>query len=99
MKPAVKDSANQGPLEDLTTLLRLAQPTVVYTHNLADKHETHVAVAVLRQGGGQRGGSSKHSNDEFSKEKLEKMKSFVKGEAAKNMPGKLPGAPGQGGQK
>ena len=27
-------------------MLRLARPQVVYTHNLADKHPTHVAVAL-----------------------------------------------------
>ena len=42
----VKSSANLDPVEDLTELLRLARPEVVYTHNLADKHLTHVAVAL-----------------------------------------------------
>ena len=31
---------------DLLVILKAARPRVVYTHNLADKHETHVAVAV-----------------------------------------------------
>ena len=43
---AVKDSANTGPVDDIIALLRAAQPEVVYTHNLADKHDTHVGVAV-----------------------------------------------------
>jgi LmbE family N-acetylglucosaminyl deacetylase len=43
---AVKDSTNRGPVEDITALVRLARPDVVYTHNLADKHDTHVGVAV-----------------------------------------------------
>jgi LmbE family N-acetylglucosaminyl deacetylase len=43
---AVKDGANQAPLEDLIALLGAAQPQVVYTHNLADKHDTHVSVAL-----------------------------------------------------
>jgi len=43
---AVKDSANTGPVDDLVALLRAAQPEAVYTHNLADKHDTHVGVAV-----------------------------------------------------
>ncbi len=43
---AIRDSANQGPVEDITSLLHLARPQVVYTHNLADKHDTHVGVAV-----------------------------------------------------
>jgi LmbE family N-acetylglucosaminyl deacetylase len=43
---AVKDPSNTGPVEDILYLLRVAQPEVVYTHNLADKHDTHVAVAL-----------------------------------------------------
>ena len=43
---AVKDASNRSPVEDLTRLFRLAQPEVVYTHNLADKHDTHVAVTL-----------------------------------------------------
>ena len=43
---AVKDGANRQPVEDLAALLKAARPTYVYTHNLADKHDTHVAVAV-----------------------------------------------------
>jgi len=43
---AVKDSANSGPVDDLEQLLRAASPKVVYTHNLADKHDTHVGVAL-----------------------------------------------------
>ena len=42
----VKDSSNKDPVEDLALLLKLAQPAVVYTHNLADKHDTHVAVTL-----------------------------------------------------
>ena len=42
----IKNSAEKDPVEDLQALLRLAQPEVVYTHNLADKHPTHVAVAL-----------------------------------------------------
>jgi LmbE family N-acetylglucosaminyl deacetylase len=33
-------------LSDLDQILRAARPEVVYTHNLADKHDTHVAVAL-----------------------------------------------------
>jgi LmbE family N-acetylglucosaminyl deacetylase len=43
---AVKESANRAPLEDLKALLKEAAPQVVYTHNLADKHDTHVATAL-----------------------------------------------------
>lgn len=43
---AVKRPANTDPVEDLALLLRIARPEIVYTHNPADKHDTHVAVAV-----------------------------------------------------
>jgi LmbE family N-acetylglucosaminyl deacetylase len=43
---AVKDAGNRAPVEDLALLLKQARPEVVYTHNLADKHDTHVAVAL-----------------------------------------------------
>lgn len=43
---AVKDGANQSPVEDMVKLVQLTQPDVVYTHNLADKHDTHVGVAL-----------------------------------------------------
>jgi LmbE family N-acetylglucosaminyl deacetylase len=43
---AVKNAANLHPVEDLTALLRATHPKFVYTHNLADKHDTHVSVAL-----------------------------------------------------
>jgi LmbE family N-acetylglucosaminyl deacetylase len=43
---AVKDPANQPLKEDLTAILRAARPQVVYLHNLADKHDTHVGVSL-----------------------------------------------------
>lgn len=43
---AVKDSSNKGPVEDIALLLKIARPQVVYTHDLADKHDTHVSVAL-----------------------------------------------------
>jgi LmbE family N-acetylglucosaminyl deacetylase len=43
---AVKDAASQVVVQDLVAILRATQPEVVYTHNLADKHDTHVAVAL-----------------------------------------------------
>ena len=43
---AVKDPVNQDPTEEIRALIDKARPTRVYTHNLADKHDTHVAVAV-----------------------------------------------------
>ncbi|HUX76872.1 MAG TPA: PIG-L family deacetylase [Anaerolineae bacterium] len=42
----VKDGADKSPVKDLELLLRAARPRIVYTHNLADKHDTHVAVAL-----------------------------------------------------
>lgn len=42
----IKDPAQSDPVADLVALLRTAHPEVVYTHNLADKHPTHVAVAM-----------------------------------------------------
>ncbi len=43
----VKDNSQSGPVDDLEALIELAQPEVVYLHNPADKHDTHVA-AFLR---------------------------------------------------
>ncbi len=43
---AIKDGKNLAPIQDIITLLRVTQPQVVYTHNLADKHATHVGVAL-----------------------------------------------------
>lgn len=43
----VKTSAKQGPLlEDLHQILSNATPDVIYTHNLMDKHDTHIAVVL-----------------------------------------------------
>jgi len=43
---SVKDPKNAEVLSDLTEILRVTRPEVVYTHNLADKHDTHVGVAL-----------------------------------------------------
>jgi len=43
---AAKDRADDRPVEDLGRLLQAVRPEVVYTHNLADKHPTHVGVAL-----------------------------------------------------
>jgi len=43
---AVKVGANKQPVEDLAALFLAARPQVVYTHNLADKHDTHVGVTL-----------------------------------------------------
>jgi LmbE family N-acetylglucosaminyl deacetylase len=41
----VKDGANKNAAADITALMKAMQPAIVYTHNLADKHPTHVGVA------------------------------------------------------
>jgi len=43
---AVKDASDRAVAGDLDALLAVMSPRVVYTHNLADKHDTHVAVAL-----------------------------------------------------
>ncbi|HHJ06453.1 MAG TPA: PIG-L family deacetylase [Anaerolineae bacterium] len=43
---AVKDGNNRQPVEDIARLLQAARPQVVYTHNLADKHDTHIGVTL-----------------------------------------------------
>lgn len=43
---AVKDPHHEGVARDLDWLLSAMKPDVVYTHNLADKHDTHVATAL-----------------------------------------------------
>ncbi|MBI4873158.1 MAG: PIG-L family deacetylase [Acidobacteria bacterium] len=42
----IKNPADSGPRNDIRALIEAARPEVVYTHNLADKHDTHVAVAL-----------------------------------------------------
>jgi LmbE family N-acetylglucosaminyl deacetylase len=42
----IKDPSKLEPVSDIATLLKAARPKFVYTHNLADKHDTHVAVAL-----------------------------------------------------
>ena len=41
---SVKDPSNPALVDDLVAILDVAQPDVVYTHNPADKHDTHVGV-------------------------------------------------------
>jgi LmbE family N-acetylglucosaminyl deacetylase len=43
---AVKDKNNPDVVGDLKQLLSAAKAKVVYTHNLADKHDTHVGVTL-----------------------------------------------------
>ncbi len=42
----VKNAAQTQPVADLVALFKAARPRFIYTHNLADKHDTHVAVAL-----------------------------------------------------
>ena len=42
---SIKDPTNDDLENDLVKILSESQPEVVYTHNLADKHSTHIAVA------------------------------------------------------
>lgn len=42
----VKDVSRHEPVDDILAILRATKPQFVYTHNLADKHDTHVAVAL-----------------------------------------------------
>jgi LmbE family N-acetylglucosaminyl deacetylase len=41
-----KDAGARDLVEDIKMLMRATKPQVVYTHNPADKHDTHVAVAL-----------------------------------------------------
>ncbi len=43
---AVKEPANTQPDDDLTAILKATRPQVVYVHNPADKHATHVGVVA-----------------------------------------------------
>jgi len=42
----IKDASRVEPVEDIMVLIRATKPQVIYTHNLADKHDTHLAVAL-----------------------------------------------------
>jgi LmbE family N-acetylglucosaminyl deacetylase len=42
----VKDASRLETVADILTVLRVTKPTFVYTHNLADKHDTHLSVAL-----------------------------------------------------
>jgi LmbE family N-acetylglucosaminyl deacetylase len=43
---AVKDAKAPAVTDDLEAILKATRPREVYTHNLADKHDTHVGVAL-----------------------------------------------------
>jgi len=42
----IKDASRPEPVDDILEILRATKPKAIYTHNLADKHDTHVAVAL-----------------------------------------------------
>lgn len=42
----VKDPAETALVSDLAEILRATRPQVVYTHNPADKHDTHIGVTI-----------------------------------------------------
>lgn len=42
----VKDGGLPAPRLEIKSLIEAGRPRVIYTHNLADKHDTHVAVAL-----------------------------------------------------
>jgi LmbE family N-acetylglucosaminyl deacetylase len=43
---AVKNPDDPGPVADLASIFKLARPSIVYLHNPADKHDTHVACCL-----------------------------------------------------
>ena len=42
----VKDPKNTAIVEEVAEIIKAAKPKYLYTHNLADKHDTHVATAL-----------------------------------------------------
>lgn len=42
----IKAPGSQDVIADIARLISSARPKVIYTHNLADRHDTHVAVAL-----------------------------------------------------
>ncbi len=43
---SAKEPSNRDIIDDLKEIIFHSKPEIVYTHNLADKHDTHVAVAL-----------------------------------------------------
>ncbi len=43
---AVKDPGNTDVVKELKELISVSRPRIIYTHNLADKHDTHVGVVT-----------------------------------------------------
>lgn len=42
----VKDPKNDALVNELKSIIEECRPEIIYTHNFADKHDTHVAVAL-----------------------------------------------------
>ncbi len=42
----VKDGKSTPPIEDIIKILKATKPNIVHTHNLADKHDTHIGVTL-----------------------------------------------------
>jgi LmbE family N-acetylglucosaminyl deacetylase len=42
----IKDPNGRAVVEEFKALITAAKPQIIYTHNLADKHDTHIAVVV-----------------------------------------------------
>jgi LmbE family N-acetylglucosaminyl deacetylase len=42
----VKNAGDLRPRDDIREIIALARPRIIYTHNPADKHDTHVAVGL-----------------------------------------------------
>ena len=42
----IKSAKATAPREDLKALIAASRPEVIYTHNLADKHDTHIGVTL-----------------------------------------------------
>lgn len=42
----VKDSNDLVIVNEISEILRKTKPEIIYTHNLADKHDTHIGVAI-----------------------------------------------------
>jgi LmbE family N-acetylglucosaminyl deacetylase len=42
----IKDPKETDSVDDIKRLIELAQPEILYTHNLADKHDTHIGVTI-----------------------------------------------------
>lgn len=42
----IKNGKDKAPVDDLAVIFEMTHPRLLYTHNLADKHDSHVAVAL-----------------------------------------------------